>query len=494
MGRRCKRYDVDGTCARGGRSRPPLVVALSILILLTGALVWLLGSRLTAGHAASTQGSATMLKDPQTAELFIRGHDLVIAEEVAGIPEGTSLGSFSFTVFFSGQIVDVSVSEGPFLSSTGRSTDCFTSSFENLVQFGCTSVGSQPGPTGSGVLAFITVRPKPGLVLRPSAGNGIIAVLDDLADQAALSDPLGESIPVGNVLDAVVTVRALQADLNRDCVVDVVDEQIISYRYQATFGSILYNSFYDLEPPAVPDGDIDIGDLQSVYGRDGTACEGVTPPAPTPTPGATPTPCLDNDSDTLCDGVDPDDDNDGLPDDYEAAHSCLDPLTADDSADADADGLSNLQEFELGTDPCKADTDGDGCKDGRELSIGFDPLNPWDLYDVPVAASNDPTPNGTGDQAVNLQDLVGVLKYMGTDENGSSNGRVDYDSDKGIDTNGDTVAEIPPDSVPDGRAYDRSPGPLPNPPYDAGPPDGVVNMQDLLVLLWQVGLGCSETP
>ena len=289
MGSGSERYHADGATTRGGRGRPPLVVAASILILLTGALVWLLGNRLTAGQAASTQALPTLSKNPQTANLFIGGDDLVIAEEVAGIPEGTGLGAFSFTVLFSRQIVDVSVSEGPFLGSNGRTTNCLLSPLENRVQFSCVSLGSQPGPTGSGVLAFITVRPKPSLVLRPTAGNGIIAVLDNLSGAAALSDPLGESIPVGNVLDAVVTIRALEADLNRDCVVDVVDEQIISYRYQATFGALLYNLFYDLEPSATPDGDIDIKDLQFVYGRDGLACEEVTPPSPTPTATATPT-------------------------------------------------------------------------------------------------------------------------------------------------------------------------------------------------------------
>jgi hypothetical protein len=258
--------------------------------LLTGALVWLLGSRLTAGQAASTQALPTLSKNPQTANLFIGGDDLVIAEEVAGIPEGTGLGAFEFAILFSGQIVDVSVSEGPFLGSNGRTTNCLFTPMENQVRFGCVSLGSQPGPTGSGVLAFITVRPKASLVLRPTAGNGIIAVLDNLAGDAELSDPLGEPIPVGNVLDAVVTIRALEGDLNRDCVVDVVDEQIISYRYQATFGALLYNLFYDLEPPATADGDIDIKDLQFVYGRDGAACEEETPPTPTPTLTATPTP------------------------------------------------------------------------------------------------------------------------------------------------------------------------------------------------------------
>ncbi len=42
--------------------------------------------------------------------------------------------------------------------------------------------------------------------------------------------------------------------------------------------------------------------------------------------------------------------------------------------DADKDGLKNVQEFKLGTDPRKADTDGDGLKDGDELASGNNPL------------------------------------------------------------------------------------------------------------------------
>ena len=38
--------------------------------------------------------------------------------------------------------------------------------------------------------------------------------------------------------------------------------------------------------------------------------------------------------------------------------------------DADKDGLKNLKEFKLGTNPRKADTDKDGLKDGDELTSG----------------------------------------------------------------------------------------------------------------------------
>lgn len=49
------------------------------------------------------------------------------------------------------------------------------------------------------------------------------------------------------------------------------------------------------------------------------------------------------------------------------------------SLDADGDGLSNLEECTLGTDPSDPDTDGDGWSDGDEVDqLGSDPLDPDD--------------------------------------------------------------------------------------------------------------------
>ncbi len=69
-----------------------------------------------------------------------------------------------------------------------------------------------------------------------------------------------------------------------------------------------------------------------------------------------------------------DEDNDGLPSDYETANG-LDPNDSTDAdVDSDGDGLTGIQEFALGTLPNNRDTDGDSLLDGQEIPKGFDPL------------------------------------------------------------------------------------------------------------------------
>ena len=83
------------------------------------------------------------------------------------------------------------------------------------------------------------------------------------------------------------------------------------------------------------------------------------------------------------DPYDPDTDGDNLPDGYEALTLGTDPTKSDTDdngvldcdEDFDEDGLSNGQEYELGTEPYNEDTDGDGLKDGEEINTyGTDPL------------------------------------------------------------------------------------------------------------------------
>lgn len=64
-----------------------------------------------------------------------------------------------------------------------------------------------------------------------------------------------------------------------------------------------------------------------------------------------------------------DTDGDGMPDAYELSNG-LNPDVNDANLDKDNDGLTNLQEYKLGTDPQNPDSDGDGLKDGVETNTG----------------------------------------------------------------------------------------------------------------------------
>lgn len=86
---------------------------------------------------------------------------------------------------------------------------------------------------------------------------------------------------------------------------------------------------------------------------------------------------IDTDGDGLGDGSEtglhktdprkPDTDNDGMSDGWEISNG-FDPRSPSDAlSDADADGLSNSREHQLGTAPRRADTDNDGLPDGQEV-------------------------------------------------------------------------------------------------------------------------------
>jgi hypothetical protein len=189
---------------------------------------------------------------------------------------------------------------------------------ENWILFGCVSKDPdgqppvQTGPVGpQDVIATIHVDPEPDLVARltPGQRNGIVrTILDENCEVADVyGDPLGTGtydalgreillpgVVTGGLVedcgDVTITVRMLEGDLDLDCDVDLADDQLISFRYGGAFGSLLYDLFYDLEP-ALKDFDIDIKDVQKVYGRNGSTCGMPVPDQPPePPPPAGPNP------------------------------------------------------------------------------------------------------------------------------------------------------------------------------------------------------------
>ncbi|WP_075089433.1 LamG-like jellyroll fold domain-containing protein [Verrucomicrobium spinosum] len=115
---------------------------------------------------------------------------------------------------------------------------------------------------------------------------------------------------------------------------------------------------------------------------------------------------------------DPDTDDDGLPDGWEISYD-LNPKDATGihggGADADDDGLTNLQEYEAHTSPRTFDSDGDLLPDGWELAYGgvFSPL-----------VANDRFGDEDGDGLTNLDEKIFQTDPLvaDTDGDGTSDG------------------------------------------------------------------------
>ena len=131
-----------------------------------------------------------------------------------------------------------------------------------------------------------------------------------------------------------------------------------------------------------------------------------------------------------------DTDGDGIPDAVETAAGLNPNSAADASGDADNDGLSNLQEFLLGTDPGKADTDGDGIADKAEIDQGYDPLKYTRIIYVNAARPDDSgngltlaTAKKTIAAAVDLSKsnaYENIIKLKGGTYTGASNKNLDF--------------------------------------------------------------------
>ena len=101
-----------------------------------------------------------------------------------------------------------------------------------------------------------------------------------------------------------------------------------------------------------------------------------------------------------------DSDNDNLPDSWEIKYFSSIHIT-DGHTDYDGDGLNELREYELGTDPTNEDTDGDGYNDGLESG------DPLDKNTFPIIRALDGlSKDVNGDDRIGMAEAIYILKIM----------------------------------------------------------------------------------
>jgi hypothetical protein len=149
---------------------------------------------------------------------------------------------------------------------------------------GLGGTAGRPGPVRSaadsrsstGSSQVCLVRAAGGPALGSKRGFGLGRLWRPAGDADGNLLPGGLLVTCG---DATITVRILEGDLNLDCQVNIIDEQLIALRYGAVFRNPFYEAWYDLEP-ALKDMNIDIKDIQKVFGRNGSTCQDPVPPQP----------------------------------------------------------------------------------------------------------------------------------------------------------------------------------------------------------------------
>ena len=204
---------------------------------------------------------------------------------------GEGLSAFEFQVKFDHKIFDLTIAA---TAMFGPTVNCsMTIITENDIRFGCVSNAALTG-TGviSGVAAQIHVTPEADLIyrIRPTKDNGVVRMLLD--ENCEVADQLGDIFPITNAgltpqcEDAALTVRRLEGDVNADCNVNISDAQLTAFRYGSFFGHLSFDQNYDLEPWPTGDFDIDIKDLQFVFGRNNSSCQAPIPNQQNPLAGS----------------------------------------------------------------------------------------------------------------------------------------------------------------------------------------------------------------
>jgi hypothetical protein len=197
--------------------------------------------------------------------------------------QNQQLGAFEFEVHFDDTKVCVNLVPGA--AAAGMLCvveDKDSSSLEGVARIGCVTLGKTVFPdttTKAGKhLADVVIRPQPDVYsqAKPNQDNGVGVQVNNVLCE--LADLQGHPIPVFSCEDADITIRYLEGDVSPDCTINAMDTQAIAFRWGVEKGSLIYVEFMNLEPSgAQADDDIDIKDLQFVFGRFGSTCKAPHP-------------------------------------------------------------------------------------------------------------------------------------------------------------------------------------------------------------------------
>ncbi|MGB2693967.1 MAG: flexitail domain-containing putative surface protein, partial [Dehalococcoidia bacterium] len=139
------------------------------------------------------------------------------------------------------------------------------------------------------------------------------------------------------------------------------------------------------------------------------------------------------------------------------------------AADTDGDTIPNGSDL---------DDDNDGCTDVREVgpnaSLGGlrNPHVFWDFFDTPTLTN-------VRDRIISVGDLFRIVQRFGTNDVGGTSL---------VNRNSDPLSKPGAGYHP---AFDRSPPSLGGDPWDLGPPDGTIAANDILFSVRQFGHTCS---
>jgi YVTN family beta-propeller protein len=208
----------------------------------------------------------------------------------------------------------------------------------------------------------VAVNPNADLIYATRTGNYDVAVIDGTSSAVVHTVMIVTARPWGVAVNPSTNRVYVTTLANKVSVIDGASNEIVA---TVTVGNTSKevavnantNRIYVTTSTTLANRDVDVIDgasntvIAEVTAGSSASGVAVNPNTSriyvTNTPGGTVSIIVD-----CPDGSCGDDDGDGLPNSYEDAHACLNRSVLDSGADPDEGGLTNLQEYQYGTDPC----------------------------------------------------------------------------------------------------------------------------------------------